>query len=190
MLAAIIWLRKIIAEAKRLAKVAKEQAANPTCHIDARLVILAPQGTRLDLGQNVHLGANTVIALEDLSDGSRVIPAKLAIGNNTYIGELNNIRANATIQIGANCLISQGVAIIGSNHEMKAGRDIRAQGWRPDRLGVTIEDDVWIGANATVLPGVRIGRGAVIAAGSVVNRDVEAGWVVAGVPAICIKKRT
>ena len=51
-----------------------------------------------------------------------------------------------------------------------------------------IEDDCWIGARATILPGVRIGRGSTVAAGAVVSKDVEAGTVVSGVPAKVIKK--
>ena len=57
-------------------------------------------------------------------------------------------------------------------------------------LGATLEDDVSVGANVTFLPGLRIGQGAVVGAGSVVTRDVEAGTVVAGNPAQAIKKVT
>src|SRR6185503_16680288 len=53
--------------------------------------------------------------------------------------------------------------------------------------GITIEDDVWLGHGAIVLSGVRIGKGAVVGAGSVVTRDVPAGAVVAGAPARVIK---
>lgn len=55
---------------------------------------------------------------------------------------------------------------------------------------ITVEDDVWIGANVTVLPGVTIGRGSVIAAGSVVNRDIPAGVVAAGNPCRVIRPIT
>ncbi len=59
---------------------------------------------------------------------------------------------------------------------------------RFDEQGITtkpivIEDDVWIGANAVILPGVKIGRHSVVAAGAVVNKDVPSGTLVAGVPA-------
>jgi acetyltransferase-like isoleucine patch superfamily enzyme len=56
-------------------------------------------------------------------------------------------------------------------------------------VGVTIEDDVWIGVNATILPGVRVGRGAVVAAGSVVTQDVPEFAIVGGVPAKVLKYR-
>jgi acetyltransferase-like isoleucine patch superfamily enzyme len=55
-------------------------------------------------------------------------------------------------------------------------------------LGATVEDDVSIGGNVTVLPGVRIGAGALVGAGSVVTRDVEPGTVVAGNPAVVVKR--
>jgi acetyltransferase-like isoleucine patch superfamily enzyme len=57
------------------------------------------------------------------------------------------------------------------------------------KMEVVIEDDCWIAANAVILAGVRIGKGAVVAAGSVVNEDVPAYAVVAGVPARVIKSR-
>lgn len=55
---------------------------------------------------------------------------------------------------------------------------------------IRIEDDCWIGARAVILPGVRIGRGATVAAGAVVNKDVEAETLVGGVPAKLIKRMT
>ena len=58
----------------------------------------------------------------------------------------------------------------------------------PDPLPVVIEDDVWIGAKASVLPGVRIGRGAVVSAHALVNRDVAPFTIVGGVPATEIAK--
>ena len=57
------------------------------------------------------------------------------------------------------------------------------------RLPITIEDDVWLGAGATVVGGVTIGRGSIVAAGSVVTRDVEPFSVVAGVPATLVRSR-
>jgi len=56
-------------------------------------------------------------------------------------------------------------------------------------LQVIIEDDVWLGRNAIVMPGIKIGRGSIIGAGSVVTKDVEPFSVMGGVPATLIKKR-
>ena len=66
---------------------------------------------------------------------------------------------------------------------------ITEQPARTDRMGVAIGDDVWIGTNATILPGVTIGRGAIVAAGSVVTSSVAEYDIVAGVPARFLKKR-
>ncbi len=102
---------------------------------------------------------------------------------------MNNLRAAAGIRIGKKCLISQGVSIISSNHSIKRGMFITDQPSQTERAGVAIGDDVWIGANATILPGVAIGRGAIVAAGSVVTSSVAEYDIVAGVPARFLKKR-
>ena len=91
------------------------------------------------------------------------------------------------------------VAIIGryDHHYQKPGVPIRlaeqirdpAYNWKGLGMVTIIEDDVWIGCNVVVLSGVRIGEGAVIAAGSVVTRDVPAQAVAAGAPAQVIKMR-
>ncbi|MBS1813480.1 MAG: CatB-related O-acetyltransferase [Acidobacteria bacterium] len=116
-------------------------------------------------------------------------PVTLEIGNHTYIGELNNIRAAGITRIGSHCLIAQGVSIIGSNHGMEREQPMGHQVWRMDKLGVVISDDVWIGTNATILPGVHIGRGAIVAAGSVVTKSVPEYAIVAGIPAQIIRHR-
>ena len=115
--------------------------------------------------------------------------ASLEIGDSTYIGELNNLRAFGGIRIGAKCLISQGVSIIGSNHSTTLGAAAMDQPSRTDKMGVVIEDDVWIGANSVILPGVTIGTGAIVAAGSVVTSSVAAHTIVARVPAKFLKVR-
>ena len=140
------------------------------------------------LAQGVSVGAFSIIIIE--ADPAGRIPApSLTIGENSYIGELNNFRINAPTIIGKSCLISQGCSIVTSNHNHALGIDINAQGWDDRKFGVAIGDGVWIGANSCVLPGVTIGDGAVIGAGSVVTRDVAPGTVVAGVPAKLIAMR-
>ena len=86
------------------------------------------------------------------------------------------------IEIGARALISPAVIVVSHQHTFeKADLPIRSQPTRFSR--VVIGDDVWIGSNATILPGVRIGRGAVVGAGAVVTRDVAARSLWTGVPA-------
>jgi acetyltransferase-like isoleucine patch superfamily enzyme len=107
---------------------------------------------------------------------------------NVYLGPYVTIYGHGGVEIGAGTLVSMKATILSSNHIIpEQGKIIREQ---PDELLPTkIGRDVWIGANAVILGGVTIGDGAVIAAGAVVNRDVEAGAVVAGVPARLLRKR-
>jgi maltose O-acetyltransferase len=90
----------------------------------------------------------------------------------------------AEIRIGHNCLIGPDVGIYTAGHRLEPeGRTLDGYG-----LPITIGDDVWIGGHSTILPGVTIGDGAVIAAGSVVTKDVEPRTLVAGNPAKLKKK--
>jgi len=92
------------------------------------------------------------------------------------------------ITIGQYTGLGPGTVVFSSNHQFVPGMPYYKQPWREE--AVTIGRDVWVGAGCVILPGVTIGDGAVVAAGSVVTRDVPAGAVVAGVPARVIKSRT
>lgn len=125
-----------------------------------------------------------------LSVAGRNVDSYIKVGKNTYIGENNNLRAaDGVIEIGDGCLISQGITIVTSNHDIKRSLPIIQQGWVSKKGKIIVSDDVWIGANAVILPDVTIGEGAVIAAGSVVTKDVPEYSIVAGIPAKIIKYR-
>lgn len=157
--------------------------------IDPRAIIRIGKGCEIKLGRNVVIGALTFISVEhDLYADSQSRP-RLQVGDGTYIGEMNNLRAAGGLLIGSKCLISQGISILTTNHSTARGTPITEQSSRTDRMGVVIEDDVWIGANATILPGVTIGRGAIVAAGSVVTSSVKEHTIVAGIPARFLKER-
>lgn len=114
--------------------------------------------------------------------GGGLSNSRLEVGHATYVGEFANIRCGGTaILIGPQCMVGQHVSIIGSNHGTAPGISLGEQPWTGD--GVTIDAGAWIGAGAILLPGSRVGAGAVVAAGSVVRGEVEAGTIVAGVPA-------
>lgn len=116
--------------------------------------------------------------------------SSLSIGEGTYIGEFNNIRATGGhIVIGKYCNISQHCSLIASNHSIERSQNISAQPWDEQRIGITLGDDVWIGANSVILPGVTIGRGAVIGAGAVVTKDIPEYAIAVGNPARVIKYR-
>ena len=106
--------------------------------------------------------------------------ASISIGNDTYFSGPVTIHSKNRINIGSNCSISWGVTIIDSDFHSIQGKDVRS-------LPVIIEDDVWIGCNVTVLKGVIIKKGCVIAAGSVVTKSTDHVGIYAGNPAILIK---
>lgn len=92
-----------------------------------------------------------------------------------------------SIRIGNDVLIGSGVHFYSANHRFdQHDQLIAAQGHIPSD-DLVVEDDVWIGANAIILPGVRIGRHSVVAAGSVVTKSVDSNSLYAGVPARKIK---
>lgn len=111
-------------------------------------------------------------------------------GKNIYVGEDFLANYNVTIldvapvKIGKHCMIGPGTLISTVGHPLlpKGRRSRMAFG-----KAITIGDDVWIGGNCTILPGVSIGNNVIVAAGAVVTGDVPDNCVVAGVPAKVIK---
>lgn len=107
------------------------------------------------------------------------------IGDHTRIGLHNTIIGPVTI--GSHVNLAQGITVTALNHNFDdAEKRIDEQG--VSTTPVVIEDDIWIGANAVVLPGVTIGHHSVVAAGAVVTKDVPPHSLVAGVPAKIIKQ--
>ncbi len=114
----------------------------------------------------------------------------IVIGENCYINPHCVLYSGNGIRIGNDVLLAPGTIIAPANHAMSR-RDvpIRLQGFMPSRGGVVVEDDVWIGANSVLIDGAHVGKGAVIAAGSVVTGTVPAYEIWGGVPARKIKDR-
>ncbi len=158
--------------------------------IDQTVIIRLAPLSKLEIGRETTIGAYSIIDL--LSDplNPDISVSQLTIGNRVAINEFNNIRVGGShIIIGDHCLISQFVTIIGSNHSIKKSKLIRDQNWSTRECGVTIGVDVWIGAHVVILPGVQIGNGCVIAAGSVVNDTVSDYSIVGGIPSKVIGHR-
>ena len=113
--------------------------------------------------------------------------AQIRIGNKTRIHG-TCLHAYQSIPIGNNCLIAANCQIMdGSGHALSfpdVENRINTQG---ESKPIVIEDSVWIGANSIVLPGVKIGRGAVISANSVVTKNIPAMVIAGGNPAVVIK---
>ena len=126
-------------------------------------------------------------------------PMQFNYGCHTFIGD--NFFANfnlmvmddGPVHIGNNVMLGPNVSLLSSCHPLLPDERLRLD--YPDghrsmsefARGITIEDDVWIAANVSVLDGVTIGKGAVVGAGSVVTRDIPAGWLAFGNPARAVR---
>lgn len=112
----------------------------------------------------------------------------LVVGSNSNIGAYCYIGCSGMIRIGDNVMMSPRVSLYAENHNFAdVTRPMKEQG--VTRQYIIIEDDCWIASHAVVLAGVTIGRGSVIAAGSVVTKDVPPYSIVAGSPARVIRSR-
>ncbi|HRB72288.1 MAG: acetyltransferase [Flavobacterium sp.] len=135
-------------------------------------------------------GKNVIIA-----KGGMFTYKNISFGDNVYIGGKAMFMCTlAKIKFGNNIMLGPGVSIITGGHRIDiVGRymiDITNKEKRPeDDRDVIVQDDVWIGANVTILRGVTIGEGSVVAAGSVVTKDVKPYSIVGGAPAKMIKMR-
>lgn len=150
-------------------------------------LLVASNGRYLTVGAHLHIGRGTRLWATK----------KLAIGSHVYIGKQVHIEANC--EIGDYCLLANRVAIIGRHdHDFAAvGYPMRYAPWIGSKRlpspyideKAVIESDVWLGYGVTVLTGTTIGRGAVVAAGSVVTKDIAPYAIAAGVPARVIGQR-
>lgn len=144
------------------------------CKIKGKLQLhLYDQGS-IKIGSTV----SCVGPLYLLCDGNGIIE----ICNNVYFNHNVSITAKSKIFIGANCMFGNNVVVVDHDHDINGN----------DRLifstnAVIIEENCWIGANVTITKGVKIGANSVIAANSVVTRNVNANALYAGVPAKFIR---
>jgi acetyltransferase-like isoleucine patch superfamily enzyme len=106
---------------------------------------------------------------------------KISIGNDVFINHHLTTVALGGIKIGNHVQIAPNVTLLTANHDQN---NLQILHCKP----ITIKDYAWIGAGSQILPGVTIGKGAIVAAGAVVTKDVPNYAVVAGVPAKVIKK--
>lgn len=136
--------------------------------------------------QNVTIGAQAI-----LKEGARLCPtneaASISIGPRSTVGHHTFMFATTSIEVGADCLIAPFCYLVDANHEIAPNLLINQQPLRT--AAIRLEDDVWLGARVVVLPGVTLGRGAVVAAGAVVTKDVPPLTIVGGVPAREIGRR-
>ena len=172
------------------------------------------RGARVSGAQHISLGAN--VKLEELCEvqglstrgvrigngvtigrGASIRPSSyyghepgegLEIGDGSAIGAHSWIGASGFVSIGRDVLFGPRVVVLPENHVfVDTQATIKSQG--VERLGVVVADNCWIGADVKLLAGVRIGTGAIVAAGAVVTKDVAPGAIVGGVPARVLKTR-
>lgn len=142
-------------------------------------------GSVLGPGCEVYAGHGARIVLHGVVVGRGCLiiagpGAYLSIGAES-VGPHSVIVARDRIEIGAGALLAEMTVVRDADHDTTGGLPLRAGRHRAS--AVHIGPDVWLGARATVLRGVRIGAGATVGAGAVVTRDVEPGATVAGIPA-------
>lgn len=158
---------------------------NPKISVGANVRIAQNAKVQVRYGGEITIEENT-----ELLDGVLVLTygGKIKIGKNCSINPYTIIYGHGGTTIGDNVLIAGQCMIIPNTHKFAEKETlINQQGNKA--IGITIEDDVWISHGCSILDGVVIGKGAVVAAGSVVNKSVEPYTVVGGVPAVKIKKR-
>lgn len=130
-------------------------------------------GTRVVVGRDVLLAHDVGLHLRDRG-------AVLTIGDGTFVNHRTELVAHSRVTIGRHCLLAWDVLVLDSDSHSVDGA--------PHTAPVAIGDRVWIGARATVLKGVTVGDGAVVAAGSVVTKDVPPRALVAGNPARVVRE--
>lgn len=137
------------------------------------------------LGRNVTIGKSAIIMCSGVIANKGV---GLNIGNFSAIGAQSFIGAQGGITIGNDVIMGPGVRIFSENHNFdRLDIPIHKQG--ESRSPVTIEDDCWVGSGVTILGGVTVGKGSIIAAGSVVTKSIPPLSVVVGIPAKVLKSR-
>ena len=112
---------------------------------------------------------------------------KLVIHSGVYINRFTMFDAHEHIEAGRNCIVGPHCYITDADHGTEPGSSVKSQPMT--KAPVIIEDEVWLGAHVVVLPGVRIGKGAVIGAGSVVACDIPSNAIAVGKPAQVIRMR-
>lgn len=129
-------------------------------------------------------GMNTIIDDEVITNR----PKNINIGSRVFIGKRVILDAYGKITIGDDCSIAADCKIISGNHNFDdVNLPINKQGYKISE--VVIEDNVWLGFNVLIMPGIRIGSGSIIGAGSVVTKSFPKNSIIAGNPAKLLKKR-
>lgn len=155
-------------------------------YIEQKLVMNANDKSYNGRTSILRMDKNSVLNVDNFNFmyGADVIlfkGAKLTLGRNSFINSDCKIRVHKSISIGNDCAISHDFTVMDSDAHKIIGGDDEAK-------EVIIGNHVWIGTRVTILKGVHVGDGAIIAAGAVVTKDVPAKALVVGVPAKVIRE--
>lgn len=172
-------ISKVILESKSGAKYHFSRLQRPLyrrafAHFGTGTVMISP--LRLMGVDRVSIGDDVIIR-EDAWLATEGPEASITIGDHGHFGLRLHVHSISPVSIGSGCVVADNVLITSADHTPNDRHGVRSTG------PIVIEDDVFLGQNVTVLGGVRIGRGATVAAGAVVVKDVPAGAVVGGIPA-------
>lgn len=143
----------------------------------------------ISVGESCYIGKLVQLTATDSFGELRFTP-KIIIGDNCSIGDFSHVTAINEIRLGNNVRMGKNILITDNSHG-SSDLDMLdiAPNFRPlvSKGPVIIDDNVWIGAKACIMPGVHIGRGAIIGAGSVVTKDIPPFAIAVGSPARVIR---
>ncbi|MCL2393612.1 MAG: maltose O-acetyltransferase [Acidimicrobiaceae bacterium] len=175
-----VWIKTRTPESRALFDRVKEAT-----RLSARL-----SGFCLEEGESIRKAFEELIG-KPVGDAFTLIPPfytdyglNITVGRSVFIGSGCAFTGHAAISIADEVMIAHKVNLVTAGHPVEPGKRREYITGEP----ITIAANVWIGAAATVMPGVRIGEGSVVGAGAVVTHDVPPATVVAGVPATVIRK--
>ncbi|RZB29728.1 MAG: hypothetical protein SRB1_02008 [Desulfobacteraceae bacterium Eth-SRB1] len=141
---------------------------------------------KVSIGSSCYIKNTKFLGQAQIEDRCRISgKPKVLIGENFYLNAGCHLLGD--IRIGDNVMIGPQTIFWGRDHGMKLGIPMNSQPHSIEKI--VIENDVWIGANVTILKNVMIKEGAIVAAGAVVTKNVSSNTIVGGIPAKVIGKR-
>lgn len=136
----------------------------------------------ITIEDEVFIGRNTILSCKG---GDILLEERANFGFNCYVFSSNRVVVGRDTLIAAYCYIVGGGSYHLANKDIPINQQVDFEG----KGGITISENIWLGSHSVILDGVTIGPGSVVAAGALVNRDVDEMVIVAGTPAQVLKKR-
>ena len=159
----------------RKIRIGDDVAIDDGCVLDAK----GTQNRGITLGQGVFLGRGTILSCKD---------GDIVLGDHVNIGFHSEIFSGSSVTVGRPGLFAAYTYLVGGGHEFERG-DLAVLEQPRSSRGITLGDNVWLGAGAKVLDGVRLGDDVVVGAGAVVTSDLPAGAIAVGIPARVVRTR-